>query len=61
MAWLGPEDADRLVFIDESGSTVAMTPTYARAPRGERAHDDVPLTSLAAAVERQGAERARFA
>ena len=27
----------KLVFVDETGVTTAMTPTYARAPRGERA------------------------
>lgn len=32
----------RLVFLDESGSTVAMTRTHARAPLGERTADAVP-------------------
>jgi transposase len=35
-------DAERLVFIDEAGSHIGMTRDYARAPRGQRAHDDVP-------------------
>ena len=35
-------DPRRLVFIDEAGSNIAMTRTYARAPRGERAHGAVP-------------------
>lgn len=39
MKSVDPED---LVFIDEAGSTIAMTRTYARAPRGDRAVDDVP-------------------
>ena len=32
----------RLVFIDESGVTVSMTPTRARSPRGQRVYDHVP-------------------
>ena len=32
----------RLVFIDEAGSTIAMTRSHARAPRGERTRDSVP-------------------
>ncbi len=32
----------RLVFLDESAVNTAMTPTYGRAPRGERVHDSVP-------------------
>lgn len=32
----------RLVFLDESAVNTAMTPLYARAPRGERAVDYVP-------------------
>ena len=39
MKTINPED---LVFIDEAGSTISMTRTYARAPRGQRAIDDVP-------------------
>jgi transposase len=31
-----------LVFIDECGSNIALTPVYARAPRGERARANVP-------------------
>jgi transposase len=30
-----------LVFIDECGSNMALTPVYARAPRGERARANV--------------------
>ena len=35
-------DARRLVVVDESGSNIALTPLYARAPKGERAHGSVP-------------------
>ena len=31
-----------LVFVDETGSHIAMTPLYAYAPRGQRAIDQVP-------------------
>jgi transposase len=31
-----------LVFVDESSTNVALTPRYARAPRGERAHGKAP-------------------
>ena len=35
-------DPSRLVFLDESGVDTAMTPTYARAPRGQRAFGHAP-------------------
>jgi transposase len=35
-------DARRLVVVDESGSNIALTPLYARAPKGRRAHGSVP-------------------
>jgi transposase len=35
-------DATRLVIVDECGSNIALTPLYARAPKGERAHGSVP-------------------
>ncbi len=35
-------DPARFVFVDETGSNRAMTPRYARAPRGERAHGQAP-------------------
>jgi transposase len=35
-------DADRLVFVDETSTHVALTPRYARAPRGERARGKAP-------------------
>ena len=35
-------DPRRLVFVDESSTNVALTPRYARAPRGERAYGKAP-------------------
>jgi transposase len=35
-------DANRLVFVDESGAKTSMTRTYGRAPVGERVHGAVP-------------------
>jgi transposase len=32
----------RLIFVDEAGVNTAMTRHFARAPRGERAHDSAP-------------------
>src|SRR5713101_5951445 len=54
-----PLDAKRLVFVDESGSNIALTPLYARAPRGQRAHGSVPRnrgknTTLLASLSVQG-------
>jgi len=47
-------EPERLVFVDETGVTTAMTPTHAWAPRGERAVDSAPAswetTSLIAAL-----------
>src|SRR5262249_11672149 len=34
----------RLVFVDETGVTTAMTPTYGRAPRGERVEGVAPAS-----------------
>jgi transposase len=49
-------DPKKLVFLDESGITTAMTRRYARAPCGERAHGSAPggwrrLTVLGALSE----------
>lgn len=33
---------ERLIFLDECGSHIALTPLYARAPRGQRAFGAVP-------------------
>ena len=35
-------DPQRLIFVDETGVTTAMTPAYAWAPRGERANASAP-------------------
>ncbi len=35
-------DATKLVVIDECGSNIALTPLYARAPKGERAKGSAP-------------------
>ncbi|GHO90099.1 hypothetical protein KSF_001470 [Reticulibacter mediterranei] len=35
-------DSSDLVFVDETGSHIAMTPLYAYAPRGQRAVGKVP-------------------
>jgi hypothetical protein len=35
-------DASRLVVIDECGSNIGLTPLYARAPKGSRAHGSIP-------------------
>jgi transposase len=54
-----PLDAKRLVFLDECGSHIALTPLYARAPRGQRARDCVPRnrgknTTLMATLSLEG-------
>ena len=38
----GQLDPSKLIFLDEAGSHIAMTPDYAWAPRGERITDTVP-------------------
>lgn len=35
-------DPKRLVFVDESSTNIALTPRYARAPKGQRAHGKAP-------------------
>lgn len=52
-------DLLRLVFVDESGFKLDMTPTHAYAPKGERAYGKVPKnrgenTSLIAALSLDG-------
>lgn len=39
-----PIEPRRLVFVDETGVTTAMTPTYGRAPRGERVEASAPAS-----------------
>jgi transposase len=52
-------DAGRLVVVDEMGSNPALTPPYARAPKGQRAYGTVPRnhgknTTLVAALTPAG-------
>jgi transposase len=35
-------ETSQFVFVDECGSNIALTPLYARAPKGQRATDRVP-------------------
>jgi transposase len=35
-------DAKCLIVVDECGSNIALTPLYARAPKGQRVHGSVP-------------------
>lgn len=51
--------AERLVFVDETGTHTRMTPLYARSPRGQRAYGHVPRnhtrnTTLVAALTLRG-------
>jgi transposase len=51
--------AEQLVFVDECGSNIALTPLYARAPRGQRAYGRTPRnrgknTTLIASLSLQG-------
>jgi transposase len=52
-------DPTALVFVDESGTNLAMTPRYGRAPRGQRVVGTVPRnqgknTTLVAAMDLTG-------
>lgn len=51
--------APRLIFLDECGAHIALTPLYARAPRGQRASGSVPCnrganTTLIAGLSLEG-------
>ena len=51
--------AERLPFVDECGTHIALTPLYARAPRGQRASGSVPCnrgknTTLLAGLSLEG-------
>jgi transposase len=51
--------AKQLVFVDECGSNIALTPLYARAPKGERAKGSIPRnrgknTTLIASLSLEG-------
>src|SRR3954451_21402800 len=41
---LEPVEPQRLVFVDETGVTTAMTPAYGRAPKGERVEASAPAS-----------------
>jgi transposase len=41
---VAPIEPKRLVFVDETGVTTAMTPAYGRAPRGERVEASAPAS-----------------
>jgi transposase len=41
---VGPIEPKRLVFVDETGVTTAMTPAYGRAPAGERVEASAPAS-----------------
>jgi len=41
---IDPIEPRRLVFVDETGVTTAMTPAYGRAPRGERVEASAPAS-----------------
>ncbi len=56
--------ATAFVIVDETGSTLNLTPGYARAPRGQRAPDRIPRntppsTTLIAAMTTRGMGAAR--
>ena len=56
---VGALDPGRLVFVDECGSNVGLSPLQARAPRGERAFGKTPRnrgknTTLLASMSTQG-------
>jgi len=56
---IADRDPSRFVFLDESSTNVGRTPTYARAPRGQRAHGTAPRnygqhTTLVAALTPTG-------
>jgi hypothetical protein len=41
---IDPIEPKRLVFVDETGVTTAMTPSSGRAPRGERVEASAPAS-----------------
>ncbi len=55
---VGQIEPKKLVFVDETGLTTAMTPAYARAPRGQRVVDSTPASweafTVIAALGRDG-------
>lgn len=56
---MSQQKVDRLVFLDECGSNIALTPLYGRVPKGERARGSVPRnrgknTTLIASLSLEG-------
>jgi transposase len=56
---VSPLPAKPLVFVDEAGSHIALTPLYGRAPKGQRATESVPRnrgkkTTLIASLSLEG-------
>ncbi len=52
-------DVEQFVLVDECGSHIALTPLYARAPKGQRAYGSVPRNrganmTLLASLSREG-------
>jgi transposase len=59
LARLATIDSRRLVFVDESGATTAMTRLRGRAPKGQRVHGAAPhghwqVTTMLGAIRLQG-------
>ena len=59
MTVAGALDPRRLVFVDEMGANIALSPLYAYAPKGRRAYAEVPRnrganTTLLASMNLQG-------
>ena len=55
----GQIDAERLVFVDEMGTNVSLSPLYAWSPKGERAYGSAPRNrgknvTLLASITREG-------
>ncbi len=58
-AEISQHSAEEFVFVDECGSNIALTPLYARAPKGERARGSAPRnrgknTTLIASLSLEG-------
>jgi len=57
--YVGSIVADRFVFVDECSTNISLSPIFARAPRGERAHGKAPRNwgknvSLICAIDASG-------
>jgi transposase len=58
-AYVGSIISERFVFVDECSTNISLSPIYARAPRGERAHGKAPRNwgknvSLICAIDSEG-------